>query len=342
MFTPKLSDSRSLNKNIKTLLEVPYIYVSILKNNIYLSLSIKAEYYMLSVLIPVYNVDVRGLVEDIVKQGQKAGIPFEVIVLDDCSKDLYKTNNQLLSNTEKVHYAELDENIGRSKIRNKLADMANYAHLLFMDCDTALPDDQYIQRYISCCNEKNIICGGRIYRKNPPTEHNKYFRWYYGSKRETSNAEKRNKNPNKSFLSNNFLISRSLFQKVRFNENITSYGHEDTLFGYELEKKGVVIVHIDNPLIHNGLETTAEFLSKTRDAMGNLRFIYNAYREETNLIKNIKILKTYNRINKIGMVKPMSFFYRIAHKMLENNLKSRRPSLLVFDLYKLGFLCLIT
>ena len=58
--------------------------------------------------------------------------------------------------------------------------------------------------------------------------------------------------------------------KVKFDERITKYGHEDTLFGFELKKNNTQITHIDNPVINGNLETNEEFIEKTEEGLLNL------------------------------------------------------------------------
>ena len=48
-----------------------------------------------------------------------------------------------------------------------------------------------------------------------------------------------------------------------FNPLISGYGHEDTLFGFELEQNGIVIRHIDNPVLNAHLDSNTQFLYKT-------------------------------------------------------------------------------
>ena len=88
-----------------------------------------------------------------------------------------------------------------------------------------------------------------------------YFHWKYGSLREQSSVEQRNLKPYHSFMTNNFLIPKSIFLAIRFEEALTQYGHEDTLFGMELQRRGVPIVHLANPLRHGGLEAEGKFSS---------------------------------------------------------------------------------
>ena len=49
------------------------------------------------------------------------------------------------------------------------------------------------------------------------------------------------------------MISKTCFEQISFNEDLQGYGHEDTLFGYELDKKNIQIHHLDNPVL-NGLD----------------------------------------------------------------------------------------
>ena len=59
------------------------------------------------------------------------------------------------------------------------------------------------------------------------------------------------------------MILRETFLKHPFDETITHYGHEDTLFGLVLKKEGIKILHIDNPLMNCGLDTNLDVLLKT-------------------------------------------------------------------------------
>jgi hypothetical protein len=76
--------------------------------------------------------------------------------------------------------------------------------------------------------------------------------------------QKRAKHPWASFTGFNFIIDKSIFMKIRFNEDLKQYGHEDTLLGYQLRIAGVEIIHIDNALIHDGVESNEVFIAKTK------------------------------------------------------------------------------
>jgi glycosyltransferase involved in cell wall biosynthesis len=296
---------------------------------------------MLSILIPIFNFDVTDLVLELNKQSIAANVKYEIILLDDASTDSFREINRNLSNQNHIKYIEETDNIGRSKIRNKLASLASYPYLLFMDCDSQIPNPDYIANYLNYCEEDIVIYGGRIYSQQRPAETELLLRWKHGRSREEFTADERIKSPNKSFMTNNFLISVSLFNKIRFNEEMEGYGHEDTLFGYDLKKNNIKVLHIDNPLVHIGLESNSLFLLKTRESIRNLKNILNQNGYEKLLVEDIKLLGYYKFFHKTKLDYLVRILFRISERLLERNLLSKNPNLLVYDLFKLGYLCSI-
>lgn len=293
---------------------------------------------MISILIPVYNFDVRQLVTDLDQQAVSLNIDFEIIVIDDRSSDDFRNLNKEIKSLPNLRYIELEQNIGRSKIRNKLADSAVYSNLLFMDCDSHVSNKSYLKNYLRFCDQKNIVVyGGRTYIDNPPDD-KYFFHWYYGKNREEISSLKRSEQPNCCFMTNNFLISKELFLQIRFNEFIRRYGHEDTLFGFELKQRNIEIVHIDNPLIHKGLERNDEFIRKTQAGLNNLKIIISQNGYLNDLVNDITVLKYYNKVRqyKIGFL--VSFVFNGLKPFLIKNLCSDSPKLFLFDFFKLGYL----
>jgi len=293
---------------------------------------------MLSICIPVYNYDVGSLVKDLHRQAAKTGYPFEIILIDDASDYKFREINQIIDIKE-IRYIQLDENIGRAKIRNRLAEEAKFYNLLFMDCDSAVLSELYIENYACFFNSQTICCGGRIYEDKKPAD-SSFLRWKYGVERECATAEERKKNPNAGFQTNNFLINKSIFEKVKFNEELKGYGHEDTLFGLELLKQEIIIEHIDNPLIHLGLENAEDFLKKTENGIKNLYKVEILLREKyPEYINHSRLTRTKLTLQKFHLSGFASKLFSILRRPMKNNLLSKNPSLIVFDLYRLGLLC---
>jgi len=293
---------------------------------------------MLSVLLPVYNYDIRKLIEDIRRQAREEKIEFEIVVIDDASTEDFCRINRSVRNLSNVCYSEEKNNLGRSGIRNKLARKAKFDNLLFIDCDSSIIRSDYIRNYIKYIGQTEVIYGGREYSKNMADEICK-LHYIYGLNREQATAKQRSIEPNRSFQTNNFLIKKKVVTDIGFNEQIAGYGHEDTLFGYELKKRGITIMHIDNPIEHLGLESNEEFLRKTREGIENLNRILQFNGSEEKLAKDITILTYYKTLKKFRLKKAAQiFFYRFEH-LLRKNLLGNNPKLFVFDLYKLGYLC---
>lgn len=291
---------------------------------------------MISILIPVYDFDVRKLVLTLSDQISTTHSACEIICLDDGSQEVFRTLNQEIASMPHASYQEIGANVGRSAIRNKLAKMAHKPYLLFIDCDSEVPDDQYLQRYLVKIKHNTVVYGGRTYRETRPDDAH-YFRWLYGTAREVTSANDRAENPYQSFMTNNFLIPFDVFEDIQFNESITKYGHEDTLFGLELKASKIPIVHIDNPLVHIGLETTDMFLEKTRHGVDNLLRLY----KDGKVTDQVKLLKAYKFVQRTKMIPTLASRYKKKHKIWEDNFRSTQPNLKLFDLYKLAYMCFL-
>lgn len=294
---------------------------------------------MLSICIPVYNFDVRTLVQRLHDQAMSLAVPVEIVVIDDASNEACRKLNREIAEHDLVRYELLPVNAGRSRIRNLLAHKAHYDWLIIMDCDSATPDGLYLKRYLDHTNGNAVVCGGRSYLEQAP-EDDTYLHWLYGTRREVRGVDKRSEKPHQSFMTNNFMVQKTMIKQIPFNENIKGYGHEDTLFGYELMKNGVPVKHIDNPLLHVGLQSNHEFIEKSREGIRNLAFINNYLDEGHELGEMVRLLTWFKKLKRFGLCSAFAFFFRFFKGPIEKNLMGRKPSLLLFDLYKLGYFCL--
>ena len=286
---------------------------------------------MLSVLIPVFNFDVRNLVREIHDQALALRIPFEILCFDDTSDQKFVEINNELSALSFVRINNLPKNLGRSAIRNKLAEEASYDQLLFMDCDSKVLSKNYIKNYIEQLHPDKLIYGGRAYDPNPPGDTKFLLHWIYGSSREVIPVEKRKQQPYKSFQTNNFVIPKKIFLSIRLNEALKGYGHEDTLLGNELESRKIEILHIENPLCHIGIESAEEFLKKTEQGLDNL-----CYLMQNNMkTDNIKLVQVFKKLRRWGMLGLYYSRYGKRKQNIKNNLLSEKPDLRLFDHYKL-------
>ncbi len=290
---------------------------------------------MLSILIPTYNYDCRHLVSDLHQQAELAGIAYEVIVADDASPEpIYKEKNREINTLLHCRLIELPENVGRARIRNRLADEAQYEWLLFMDCDAEVISPTFITDYLRH-TDAEVVCGGLCHANALPSP-TMSLRYAYEKRADKRRAARyRERKPYEQFITFCFMVRASVFHTIRFDDSITEYGHEDTLFGIELEKRGVDIRHIDNPMCQGGIETNEEFLKKTRAALRNLASM------ESSMQGHSSLLSAYGLLKKFRLHQLAARCFIKQEQRLTQQLTGPSPRLPLFFVYKLGYFCAI-
>jgi glycosyltransferase involved in cell wall biosynthesis len=294
---------------------------------------------MISVCIPVFNADVRPLARQLFVLSGEMEVQVEILFFDDFSEETFRILNRQISDWYGITYREMECNKGRAAIRNLLGKEASQPWLLFLDADSLLPDSGFLKNYMHALDDTTVICGGTAYDPAPPEDKTRLLRWIYGSSREQLSASKRMSDNKFAITANNFLISKNLFMKTGFRETIVKYGHEDTLLGYDLFLKGIKIRHIDNPVIHTGLESSAGFLEKTRDALDNLLLIKNNMIHDPRFVQSSGLLRRLKQLESLKLTWLTAWFFRLFEPLMIRNLTGSHPSLLLLDVYRLGYLC---
>lgn len=293
---------------------------------------------MLSVNIPVYNIEVVDLVNDLHQQATNLDINFEIRVYDDGSDEIFKSLNRIVKSKPNVVYQEMEKNHGRAAIRNKMGTDSIFEWLLFIDADSKVISPNYLKSYFENLKENRVLCGGTVYSQQKPADNEKLLRWTYGTNREAVTATARNRSKGFIITSNNFFIAKAMFKEVHFREELHEYGHEDTLLGYDLFCAGVEIFHIDNPLEHTGLESAQAFLKKSCLALENLKKIGEDLLDGDSMFyRQVNFLRKYKRITFFIPSVLIGRIFRKYRNRMEKNLQGNRPSLYYFDLYKLGY-----
>lgn len=289
---------------------------------------------MITVCIPVYNSDVCALVIALYEQSKKIKETIEIVILDDGSDAAIKKLNAVFST--KVIYIENQQNKGRAAIRNQFLEFATQPFMLFIDGDSEVISPTFLSEYVRYINnnETYVLCGASIYQKNKP-DNNHLLRWKYSIVRESKSIEERLKNPNLGFKTNNFLIRKTVFEKVKFNESLKGYGHEDTLFGYELTQNTIPITHFENPVLNKNLDDNATFLVKTNEGLKSLLQVLEIVNYNEQFTQNIKLIVAYQRIKNNLVLNFLLSISVISMPLLTYCLKKGFFTLRMFDLYKL-------
>ncbi|AQS93764.1 hypothetical protein BXQ17_06700 [Polaribacter sp. BM10] len=285
---------------------------------------------MLSVLIPTYNYNAFLLVKKIHEQLVLENIVFEIICFDDGSNSSININNEEINTLSNATFIAFNKNVGRSAIRNLLAEKATFNWLLFLDADVLPISDNFIKNYSKYFNsDKIVFCGGIKYQDS--TENQKYLRYKYGKKNEEISLNKRRQNPSKYFFTSNFLIQKAVFLKIKFEEKLVDYGKEDLLFSMDLITQGYKIEQIENEVYHLGIDDNALFIQKTKKAMKNLIFL-----ERSNLIDvdSMQLLKLIHKISRFKLLRPIAFLQPVFE-----NLATNKSSVFFLNCMKVSYLC---
>src|SRR5690606_23203674 len=108
----------------------------------------------------------------------------------------------------------------------------------------------------------------------------------------------------------------------------------DVVFCRELQKMKATVKHIDNPVLHLGLESNTSFIEKTKKGLESLYYF-----EKEGIVPNDyrPIQKAYQSLKKNGALKLFRGVVGFFENSLLKNLKSSSPSLFLFDLYRLYY-----
>lgn len=290
---------------------------------------------MLSVLIPIFNYNVTKLISNIHRQLIEAAIPFEIIAMDDNSEEKFVLKNREINKLSHTVYHISEINHGRLKTRMLLSEKASYEWLLFLDADTIPKSNRFIRNYLEAINDDTeVIFGGFAYYETPP-EPTKILRWRYGIKYEASPADNRNSRPYKHIISANFLIKKSTWTHLDLKLSISQYGY-DSYFGSKLKTENIKVDHIDNEVVHLGMEKNSKYLKKKEQAAESLLYFY-----KNGLITDHQnsLLRLFIILKQTGLVYLFSEFFALFSKRMRNNLTGENPSIVLLQFYKISYLC---
>ena len=285
----------------------------------------------LSILIPTYNYNARALVEALELLASAERVEAEIIVGDDASTSQTNWLDEVAARYDNLLVMRSSRNLGRAHNLNRMAGKAVGEWFLIMDCDAKVEADFSLRAYLQAGEAAPVVCGGlRHPDVNPCPDATLRYAYERAADRHRGVAE-RSLHPYAQFTTFNLLVRRDVFLAIRFDEACTQYGYEDTLFGAELERRGIPLLHINNPLVHMGLEPNGVFLKKTETALRSLVALGERMEGYSRLEKTANRLRCWHLD---GLA--VSAFSKFQQDM-RRNLLGLHPRLTIFSLYKLGY-----
>ena len=290
---------------------------------------------MISILIPCYNFNAYPLVLSLEKQALLLDVSFEIICSDDGSFSLKNEENQKINLLTNSKFIELKKNIGRVQNRIFLAEKAQYEWIIFLDVDSEPKKNDYLKKYISNIGKSDFVFGGNEFRYNLSEKFslkNKFAKY-----REAKSTNVRKRKPYKYIISANFMAKKSSFLYCYSKIKYKSYGN-DYIISSILQKNKILISHIDNFTVISVNDDNEQFILKSKDALRNL---YRNYFDGNLRKSSISIIKLFSILDKLKMCKVFLAITNPLEKFIFRKINSKNPNLILFDIFRLRYLCSI-
>ena len=130
-----------------------------------------------------------------------------------------------------------------------------------------------------------------------------------------------------------------MFSKIRFYEELKQYGHEDTLLSFQLKNAGINILHIDNSLIHEGIELNREYLDKVKLSLENLSMLCDRATNNRNFCSVLTTLRHYRILKFLNLTALLAAIFIKYREKMELKLESGTGSNLLFVFYRMSMFC---
>lgn len=294
----------------------------------------------LSILIPVYNDSAANLVAALLKQADTIDdLEYEIVVYDDGSTDekSIKTN-EVVCQQPHCRFHRGRRSRCRAAMRNAMQLVACYDWRLMIDSRLSPRDTDFLRCYVDAISsEPKAVVGGVEIALSTGTDMDKMMksnlRYKYEKHEERNHSlQARQSKPYHSLRTTNILYHRNVLQQVAYDETIIGYGYEDVKLGCDMQKAGICIQHIDNPVVYSSFEDNVAYINKMEEAMRTLYSQKDQLRDFSPLLSVINKLRNYHLLGAIRL------WHWLFSSVEKNNLVGSNPSLLLFKLYKLGYL----
>lgn len=274
---------------------------------------------MLSIVIPVYNYDILPLVEQLHREASALNVPFELLVCDDASTQVF--HQQQIERFPHTRWLANSVNRHVAYTRNRLLNEAQYPWILLLDADVLPLSSTFIQNYLNLTHQGLFFQGGFTY-SSADSLVNQSLRFTYG---QTIEQYK-----HLHSCCNLFFNQQKL--RLQFDESITEYGYEDTLFFLALAKRNIEVIRLNNQVIHHSSESNQTYLERSKQASWGLA---NLIQQGKIQMHEVQLSRVYQQLQKYHLTFLLSPFDALIGAQIQRNLLGKRPSILGFKWFKL-------
>ena len=215
---------------------------------------------VLSVLVPFYRDDPAPTLRAVC---DLAGTDVEVLAWDDGTGDTGLTERLgvLQGGHPALRVLTSPRNQGRSAARNALVSIARGHWMLMLDADMLPGDDRFLARYLDAIaeGEADVIFGGFTVpeSRDPRTRLHREL----SHRSDCRDAAWRARHGPQHVASSNLCVRRDVLEVEGFDDGFTGWGWEDSEWAARVSRR-YRLLHLDNPAVHLGLETTDTLLHR--------------------------------------------------------------------------------
>ena len=268
----------------------------------------------LSVLIPFYKDNASTLLQDL--DVQITNNPIEVLFYDDGTGDPALTaqmRGSVQGAKGAVKLITNAANQGRSAARNGLFEAARADWVLFLDADMRPSSDNFLENYLRLVetDSTDIIFGGfevETHQADPDRDLHRAL----SEISDCLTLDERQAGGPQYVASSNLCVRRQVLEIEPFDSGFTGWGWEDSEWAARVSKR-FTLVHVDNPAIHLGLETTATLLNRFATSGPNYLRFTKAHPELAERLPLYNISKSLGRLPGQSLMRPVLKFFVKTH-----------------------------
>ena len=268
----------------------------------------------LSVLIPFYKDNASTLLQDL--DVQITNNPIEVLFYDDGTGDPVLTvqmRGGIQTAKGAVKLITNAANQGRSAARNGLFEAARADWVLFLDADMRPSSDNFLENYLRLVetDSTDIIFGGfevETHQADPDRDLHRAL----SEISDCLTLDERQAGGPQYVASSNLCVRRQVLEIEPFDSGFAGWGWEDSEWAARVSKR-FTLVHVDNPAIHLGLETTATLLNRFATSGPNYLRFTKAHPELAERLPLYNISKSLGRLPGQSLMRPVLKFFVKTH-----------------------------
>ena len=279
-----------------------------------ISAAFKSTSPKLSVLVPFYKDDASTLLQDL--DVQIIGQPIEVLFYDDGTGDPALTaqmREHVGAAKGAVKLITNSANQGRSGARNGLFDAARADWVLFLDADMRPSRDDFLGNYLRLIETDgaDVLFGG-FEVEDHQADRDRDVHRALSEISDCLTLDERQAGGPQYVASSNLCVRRQVLEIEPFDSGFTGWGWEDSEWAARVSKR-FTLLHVDNPAVHLGLETTATLLKRFATSGPNYLRFTKAHPELAERLPLYNISKSLGRVPGQSIMRPVLKLFVKTH-----------------------------